>query len=56
MELHPVLKRRNHIIRDEHAPDKFRVVGPLANSRGFSEAWACPSGSGMNPVQKCDMW
>ena len=47
----------NHIVKDEHAPDKFRVLGPLANSPGFAEAFNCPLGqSPMNPEEKCKMW
>eukprot|EP00094_Tigriopus_californicus_P013393 TCALIF_12954-PA protein Name:"Similar to ECE1 Endothelin-converting enzyme 1 (Homo sapiens)" AED:0.20 eAED:0.20 QI:0/0/0/0.71/1/1/7/0/1168 len=47
---------RTHIVKDEHAPDKFRVLGPLANSPRFSEAWNCPIGSVMNPESKCKIW
>ena len=24
---------KSHIIKDEHSPERFRVLGPLANSR-----------------------
>lgn len=47
---------RTHIVKDEHAPDKFRVLGPLANSPRFSKAWNCPIGSVMNPESKCKIW
>ncbi len=47
---------RAHAAKDEHAPDRFRVIGPLSNSPGFAEAWGCPLGSPMNPVNKCSVW
>ena len=47
---------RTHVVRDEHAPDRFRVLGPLKNSRAFAEAWGCPAGSPMNPHDKCEIW
>ena len=47
---------RSHIAKDEHAPDKFRVLGPLTNSKKFSAAFNCPIGSKMNPKEKCEIW
>ena len=47
---------KTHVMKDEHAPDKFRVLGPLSNSEKFSEAWNCPRESSMNPTQKCQIW
>eukprot|EP00095_Tigriopus_kingsejongensis_P004755 snap_masked-scaffold510_size151595-processed-gene-0.9 protein:Tk04755 transcript:snap_masked-scaffold510_size151595-processed-gene-0.9-mRNA-1 annotation:"endothelin-converting enzyme" len=47
---------RTHIVKDEHAPDKFRVLGPLVNSQSFAQAWQCPLGSAMNPKEKCKIW
>ncbi len=47
---------RTHAAKDEHAPDRFRVIGPLSNSRRFAEAWHCPEGSNMNPTDKCNIW
>ena len=47
---------RTHVVRDEHAPDRFRVLGPLKNSDKFARAWQCPPGSPMNPREKCQIW
>ncbi|XP_061390528.1 neprilysin-4-like [Musca vetustissima] len=41
---------------DNHVPDKFRVIGPLSNFDGFAQEFQCPKGSGMNPVQKCEIY
>ena len=54
-EINPLLK--THVMKDEHAPDKFRVRGPLSNSQKFAETWGCPlDRSTMNPSQKCEIW
>jgi len=39
-----------------HSPGPFRVKGPFSNSPDFSRDWNCPVGSGMNPVNKCEVW
>ena len=41
---------------DTHSPGKYRVVGPLSQSRDFSRDWNCPSGAPMNPVDRCGLW
>ncbi|XP_062716400.1 endothelin-converting enzyme homolog [Aedes albopictus] len=45
-----------HLIKDEHSPSKYRVLGVLSNMPEFSEVFQCPSGSKMNPKQKCRVW
>ena len=56
--VHTEALMRNHVIKDEHAPDRFRVIGPLSNSEKFSRAWSCPNdgSSKMNPKEKCKVW
>uniref|UniRef100_H2ZFD7 Endothelin-converting enzyme 1 n=1 Tax=Ciona savignyi TaxID=51511 RepID=H2ZFD7_CIOSA len=41
---------------DVHSPPKPRVIGSLSNFAEFSKAFNCPSGSPMNPVEKCKVW
>ena len=56
--VHTEALMRNHVIKDEHAPDRFRVIGPLSNSDKFAQAWSCPNdgSSKMNPIKKCKVW
>jgi len=39
-----------------HSPERFRVLGSLANSAKFAQAFQCPVGSPMNPKHKCHLW
>ncbi|XP_053693911.1 neprilysin-2-like isoform X1 [Sabethes cyaneus] len=39
-----------------HSPGQFRVLGPMSNMVEFSKDFNCPSGSPMNPEQKCEVW
>ncbi len=54
--MHSEGAERTHAAKDEHAPDRFRVIGPLSNSHRFATAWGCPVGTPMNPAEKCDIW
>jgi endothelin-converting enzyme/putative endopeptidase len=47
---------RTQVTRDSHSPSQFRVNGPLANSLDFRQAFNCPIGSAMAPVNRCEMW
>ncbi|ORY87316.1 zincin [Neocallimastix californiae] len=42
--------------KDPHAPGKARVNVVLSNSKDFAKAFNCPTGSPMNPKNKCSMW
>ena len=46
----------HQILNDEHAPERFRVLGPLSNNPAFAKAFNCPVDSPMNPQQKCQIW
>jgi len=41
---------------DEHAPNRFRVNGPLSNLDQFVSSFNCPAGSNMNRKEKCLVW
>ncbi|XP_022914109.1 neprilysin-2 isoform X2 [Onthophagus taurus] len=47
---------RQLVVADEHAPDKFRVVGTVSNMREFAKDFNCRLGSKMNPKHKCQLW
>ena len=49
-------KVEERILTGVHAPDHYRVIGPLSNSKDFSEAFQCNPGSPMNPINKCLLW
>ena len=44
------------LMTDEHAPDRFRVNGPLANMPEFAAAFACPADAPMSPRRRCVLW
>jgi len=43
---------------DPHAPERWRVNGPLSNLRAFDEAFSCPAGSPMvrSGERRCEIW
>jgi len=44
-------------LTNEHAMDKYRVLGAVTNNEDFAQAYNCPSGSPMNPISsKCRVW
>ncbi|KAL3862332.1 hypothetical protein ACJMK2_008309 [Sinanodonta woodiana] len=44
------------ILTDTHSPGRFRVIGPLQNSREFAESFGCKTTDYMNPEKKCNVW
>eukprot|EP00058_Branchiostoma_floridae_P003649 XP_002589137.1 hypothetical protein BRAFLDRAFT_278852 [Branchiostoma floridae] len=46
----------SQVLNGPHSPGRFRVIGTLSNTPGFSEAYKCPVGSKMNPRNKCAVW
>ncbi|XP_065344269.1 endothelin-converting enzyme homolog [Cloeon dipterum] len=47
---------KNEAPSERFNPARHRVLGTLINSKHFAEAWKCPAGSKMNPVDKCILW
>lgn len=41
---------------DVHSPEIYRVIGSVRNTDSFSRDFNCPSGSPMNPTNKCQVW
>lgn len=41
---------------DVHAPNEWRIIGTFSNQDSFSRDFNCPSGTPMNPVNKCEVW
>jgi putative endopeptidase len=46
----------NRALNDPHAPDRFRIIGPLSQMPAFSEAFSCAAGTPMNPPETCRVW
>jgi len=44
------------IVTGQHSPGEFRVKGPFSNRPEFANDFKCPSGSKMNPKDKCQVW
>uniref|UniRef100_A0A914MMM6 Peptidase M13 C-terminal domain-containing protein n=1 Tax=Meloidogyne incognita TaxID=6306 RepID=A0A914MMM6_MELIC len=47
---------RQRIMTEQHSVVPARVNIPLQNSPHFAKIFACPSGSPMNPIEKCAIW
>lgn len=43
-------------LTNEHAPNRFRVIGSFRNMQEFSNDFNCLAGSKMNPKAKCKIW
>jgi len=54
-DVHPKVKALQVSV-DQHMPGKFRIIGPLSNFDEFSKEFNCPSGSPMNPREKCVLY
>ena len=46
---------KNQIANGPHSPSRYRVIGPLSNSKDFMKHFQCPR-SIMNPPSKCVLW
>ena len=51
-------KLRLQVLTNPHAPDKYRVLAPLANMPEFAAAFACPAGRSplRPPASRVDIW
>lgn len=47
---------KESLLTDPHSPVQARVNGPVSNSKDFSKAFQCKTGSPMNPAKKCKVW
>ncbi|KDN36661.1 zincin [Tilletiaria anomala UBC 951] len=44
---------------DEHSPTKYRVIGPVSNSRSFAAAFGCKAGvdrMARSDSERCEIW
>ena len=44
------------VLSDPHSPGRFRVIGPLGNSKDFQKEFSCPADAAMNRPEKCKLW
>ena len=54
-------KYRDAALKDQittayHAPEEFRINGPLLNNKNFAKDFDCPLNTKMNPEKKCEVW
>lgn len=47
---------KNQVKTDPHSWARFRTLGPLMNFPSFAKTFSCPSGSYMNPTNRCEVW
>lgn len=47
---------KQQIKTGQHSPGEFRIKGSLSNNNEFSKDFNCPTGSPMNPEEKCSVW
>ncbi|XP_069506468.1 kell blood group glycoprotein-like isoform X1 [Ambystoma mexicanum] len=47
---------RSFLKKDRHSPNPVRVAGAISNDDNFPGYFQCPTGSPMNPLQKCQVW
>jgi neprilysin len=47
---------KHRITTGVHSIARFRVIGPLSNTKEFADDFNCPIGSSMNPEKKCKVW
>ncbi|XP_031638615.1 neprilysin-2-like [Contarinia nasturtii] len=41
---------------DEHAPNRYRIIGTFSNMEDFSRDFHCAPQTNMNPANKCEIW
>jgi putative endopeptidase len=51
-------EQRRMVQGDPHPIAKYRVIGPLSNSRDFASAFSCKTGDAMvrSAAQRCEVW
>ena len=54
--MHTKESLRQSILNDPHAPGRYRVNVPLANSPEFAKAFNCKEGAKMNPKDRVIVW
>lgn len=47
---------RHQLLKDSHAPNKWRVNGAVMNNMQFATVFNCDSSTPMNPRKKCRVW
>ncbi|XP_039250644.2 endothelin-converting enzyme-like 1 isoform X1 [Styela clava] len=47
---------RLQFLQDQHAPERFRVLGGVSQYKEFAKAFNCPTRTPMNPDKRCLVW